>query len=351
MPSFLDFLFLFGRQEHARDLNFSGFRQESRLEPWYSCLSIPELGRSGRELRMSYNLKSVEPSQCQPHIPWSIRQTAIYHSQDLETGKAFWIIVKGDELIKDRIQESIETCKASKQVMELDSKGNAFATSLATHMVICDWCSENWRWYINYLEDALRNTAGLSFALMMDNPQSLDTVNSLNLAMTRTVSNQYSEKQRPSNSTLKLPPTSLKQPLKDSSGPLRGPPPPPGPPPVLNTRSAAKSPPASLTQYSFTDFQAVQLIGDRVNEVLLVLESNINILTKIQEHYDTVSQSEHCPKELRECKIHLEKFTRRINGIISDLHMQHSRGTTLQRQVTDRKDLARVTLLKLFMDE
>lgn len=347
MPSFLDFLFLFGRQEHARDLNFSGFRQESRLEPFYNHLEIPELGRSGRELRMCYNLKSVEQSEHQPHFPWSIRQTAIYHSQDLETGKAFWIIVKGDELIKKRIQDSIGV---SKRVNELDSKSNAFATSLATHMVICDWSSENWRWYISYLEETLRNMTGLSFAMMLDNPPNPNAGNFQKLGTSSRVSYPLSEKQWRSNRTSKLPPISPGLSLGGSSRPLPGPPPPPGPPPGINMLSSSQFPFPSLIQYSFTDLQATQLIGDRVNEVLLVLESNVSILKEIQEHYYMISESEHCPEELHDSRIHLEKFNKRINGIINDLHMQHSRGTTMLRQVKDRKDLVCVVLLKQFSE-
>jgi hypothetical protein len=340
MPSFLDFLLLFGRQEHAGDLNFSGFRQESRLEPWYSRLEIPELGRSGRELRMCYNLKSVEPSEYQTHMPWSIRQTAVYHSLDLETGKAFWVIAKGDELIKERIQDLMGPFRISKQVEELDYKGNAFATSLATHMVICDWCNEDWRWYINYLEEALRNMTGLSFAVMLDNPQHPVMEKSRKAATMSTVSHPFSEKRWWPKSTLKISPTSPKQSLEASPGPLLGPPPPPGPPSGLNALSSSQSPPTSLDQYSFTDLQAVQLAGDRVNEVLLILESNVSVLKKIQEHYHTVSRCEHFPEELdRGCRIQLERFDKRISGIVDDLRMQQSRATTLLRLVTDRKDL------------
>jgi hypothetical protein len=202
------------------------------------------------------------------------------------------------------------------------------------------------------LEETLRNKTGLSFAVILDNPQKPDTENSLKADTRSTVSYPFSEKRWRSSSTLKIPPTSPKQSLRGSTGPLLGPPPPPGPPPGLNTLSSNQSSPASLTQYSFTDFQAVQLIGDRVNEVLLVLESNISILTKIQEHYHTVSQSEHCPKELnRDCRIHLEKFEKRLSGIISDLQVQQSRGTTLLRLVTNRKDLVRVILSKHLLNE
>ena len=34
--------------------------------------------------------------------------------------------------------------------------GDAFATSLETHLLLCNWSGENWRWYINDLEDQLQ---------------------------------------------------------------------------------------------------------------------------------------------------------------------------------------------------
>lgn len=299
---------------------------------------------------MCYNLKSVEPSEHQPHMPWSIRQTAVYHSLDLETRKAFWIIVKGDELIKERIQDSMEPSRIPKQVEELDSKGNAFATSLATHMVICDWSNEYWRWYIGYLEETLRNKTGISVAVMLDNMPSLETEISRKATTMSTVSHPFSEKRWWSNRALITPPTSPKRSLNGSTKPILGLPPSLDPLPGLNLLSGSQSPPASPNQYSFTDFQEVQLTGDRVNEVLLVLKSNISILTKIQEHYRTVSQSEHFPKELnRDCRIQLERFENRISGIIDDLHMQRSRATTLLRLVADRKDLVWVILSKHFL--
>jgi hypothetical protein len=280
-------------------------------------------------------------------MPWSIRHTAVYHSLDLETGKAFWIIVKGDELIKERIRDSVGSSRIPKQVDELDSKGNAFATSLDTHMVICDWCSEHWRWYISYLEEMLRKKTGLSLAVMLDSPQSPGTEKSRKVATTSTLLHAFSEKRGWSNSTLKTSPTSPKQSLNSSTGPFIGPPPPPDSPLCSNALHSSQMQPVVSNHYSFTDFQEVQLTAERVNEVLLVLESNISVLTKVQEHYHTVSQSEHWPKELHhDRRIWLGRFEKRITSIINDLQTQQSRATTLLRLVTDRKALVCVMASK-----
>jgi hypothetical protein len=89
MPNFLDFLFPFGHQEYAEDFYFSGFREDTRLLLSDGGLKIPEFGRSGLEIRMCYSLKSVEPWKAKRDWPWAVRQTALYHSFDIVTGKSF----------------------------------------------------------------------------------------------------------------------------------------------------------------------------------------------------------------------------------------------------------------------
>jgi hypothetical protein len=61
MPDFLDFIFPFGKQLYTQDFHFSGFRHEERLSEDDRGLNLSHLGRSGRDVRMCYSLKSVEP--------------------------------------------------------------------------------------------------------------------------------------------------------------------------------------------------------------------------------------------------------------------------------------------------
>jgi hypothetical protein len=152
MAPFLDFVFPFGKQVYPRDFHFSGFREESRLVHGGRDAGIPELGRSGIGLKLCYNLRSVERSN-EPSLPWSIRQTAVYHDFDLETGRTLWVIVKGNKLIKKRINDSFPVQSAPR----IDSRIAAFSESLASHSLMCDWAGENWRWYINDLEDKLQD--------------------------------------------------------------------------------------------------------------------------------------------------------------------------------------------------
>jgi hypothetical protein len=74
----------------------SGFRQENHLNAAERTHKISSLGRSGRDFHMCYNLKSVERYPSASHWLWSIRQMAVYHSFDVETGKTFWIVLKAN---------------------------------------------------------------------------------------------------------------------------------------------------------------------------------------------------------------------------------------------------------------
>lgn len=158
MPTFLDFIFPFGFQEHQEDFHFTGFRQETRLLGNERGLKIAELERSGQDTQVCYSLKSVERSS-DPKFPWSIRQTAAYHSFDFGTGNAAWIIVKGNQLMKDRIKDS------SNDVDVFKSLGGAFNASLDSHLMICSWCAEEWRWYANFLESTLQEMTRRSLAI------------------------------------------------------------------------------------------------------------------------------------------------------------------------------------------
>jgi hypothetical protein len=343
MPSFLDFIFPFGRQENANDFYFSGFRQETRLEDVYKRLQIPEIGRSGREIRMCYNLKSVEPSEYQPSFPWSIRQTAVYHSLDVETGQTFWIILKGDELIKERIEETSGSPGGIHNPSDRVPWRDSFASSLATHMIICDWCGEDLRWYISYLEQTLQEKTRRTLAVKVETPASPVSEKVAKSITWNTVSTHIPEKSSfRSDSFFKR--SSPVSPLRATSIPAEVPParpsPPGPPPPRSNTMYSQMGGLPNPTNFSFADLQQVQLVEDKANEVLLILESNVNVLTELKEHYRSVTISEHCPEELiRDCSRDIQRFEKRIVGIINDLRIQQSRTTTLLRLLADRKSL------------
>lgn len=163
-PSFLDFVFTFGNKMNARDFHYSGLREESWIQETSRACSLPELCRSGREIRLCYNLRSVEPSPNEVDMQWSIRQCATYQSYDLETGNLLWIDIKANDVIKTRIKSEISLKSASKETLRFET----FNKLLSTHLIMCDWSGENWRWYINDLEDRLHKVGRGAIATPID---------------------------------------------------------------------------------------------------------------------------------------------------------------------------------------
>ncbi len=163
MVPFVDFLFSFGKQDYPREFHFSGLYHETNLSNNQPSLCLPELGRSGKGFRLCYNLKSVEPSDSQPQFPWSVRQLAVYHSFDVGNGKALWIIIKGDQLIKRRIKAATNPRNNKQQGFSGASEG--LSATLSIHLIIFDWCREQWRVYISYLEQ-LQDTATVRCSLI-----------------------------------------------------------------------------------------------------------------------------------------------------------------------------------------
>ncbi|KAF2183924.1 hypothetical protein K469DRAFT_710295 [Zopfia rhizophila CBS 207.26] len=168
MPSFLDFVFPFGEQEYAQDFYFTGFKEECLLGAKHRGLVLSELGRSGSEMRLCFNLRSVEESPRQVGLPWSIRQTAVYHTFDFETGKSVWITVKGSQDIKKRISNLVKPWNSS----TYGSIADAFEASLNVHLLICNWSLENWRWYINDLERDVHSSTQMALSTVVDRPPS-----------------------------------------------------------------------------------------------------------------------------------------------------------------------------------
>ena len=336
LPSFLEFLFPFGDQQYAQDFHFSGLKFEDQFSDVGSGLRIPELGWSGLDFQLCYNLKSIEPSKGQPEWPWSVRQAALYHSFDVETGRTNWIIVKADQLLKKRIKSAT----ASRGVSETLCYGTvdrAFASTLAVHIMMCEWYSENCRCYINFLEETLQSASRPTLSAMVDPFPNLMADEEPSILSQCT---KCKAKISPSNPLMQRPPAQayhLKdRPTSDFKTPsdvdLEWPSP-----------ECEKFQPSITTghqDFSFSDLQRIQHIQEKVNETLLVIKVNIDILTELRQHYRSIRESNGWPQELMlKCERDMFRFEKRVIAVESDFRMQQSRSETLVRLLADRKSL------------
>jgi hypothetical protein len=326
MPAYLDFLFPFGRQLYAKDFHFSGFRHENSLGDPGRAFNIPELGRSGQELRLCYSLKSVEPSGGHRDSPWTIRQTSIYHAFDMITGRATWVLIKGNELMRDRV-ESATGSHGLSELTSFATMDRAFATSLATHLIFCDWSGENWRWYINFLEESLQEKTRRTLVARVDTLSSpiSEKLTSRGTGLTAGVNSSLSpipEKLIPRGTDI----TTRSMTRPPPSAPID----PTNPPPKPDRRQ----------DFSFSQLQRVQFIEEKANEALLVLKANISVLSELDQCYRSVINSGDSPEEIASnCETDMTRFESRIASVINDLRMQQSRAETLLRLLADRKSL------------
>ena len=336
LPSFLDFLFPFGNRQYAQDFSFSGFKHEDQFSDVDCGLKIPELGWSGRDFQLCYNLKSAEPSTGQPEWPWSIRQSALYHSFDLETGRTTWIIMKGDQLLKKRIKLATGSRGLSETSL-FATVDRAFASTLAIHVIICEWSGENWRWYINFLEEALQATTRPTLSAMVD-PVPTSTADGAPSILGECADPRFGSVVPHANSPrlstqtfhLKDRPISACKTLSDVDLPM----------PELDVRNLQRRVVTGHPDFSFSDLQRIQFIQEKVNETMLILKLNIDVLVELRQHYLFFSESDGWPRELNlKCKREVIRFEKRVLAVENDLRMQQSRAETLLRLLADRKSL------------
>lgn len=340
MPGFLDFIFPFGLQENAQDFHFSAFREETHLLPAEKSLAIKEIGRSGRNISMCFNLKGVERSDAQSW-PWSMRQTSAYHSFDIETGKALWIFVKGNEVIEERVQSATSSDRLSRKG-PMETPGRVFSSTFDTHLILCEWSVENWRWYINYLEAVLQDMTSRSLAIRIGkNPKSApEETFHFTKARTLSAAQRGSQGLQPPRLHAPTPPRSRVPSYHTTNPPPSGSAPPPKvlPPGMARPSLEKDHKTEELEDFSFHDLQQVQFIEEKMNECLLVIDSNVHVLTELRGYYNSLTELAEWPLA-EACSADVVRFSKRIASTITELRMHHSRAETMLRLLGERKSL------------
>lgn len=356
-PEFVDFLFPFGLQSYKQDFYFSGFCQRTQLaEHWRNNAANARPVR--KKFQVCYNLKSVEPSNADK---WSICHCAVHHAFDMEEVRTSWIIVKGDELMKRRI-ESATSDRGPSKTSDFESIDRAFNASLETHLIFCDWSGENWRWYINCLEDRFQELTRSTFSAPVHvsmfsaaekdqfslNPRTNTggTHRSRFSRFSRTQT-QITEKGsfkpalKPRLSaprTYTNPDTGISQPLPPDEDHYED----------DNERERPQNPTdikaedENREKFSFDNLRKVHEIAEKANEAVLVLKQNMNILALLKNYYKSTSTHNDFPKELaNSCKGATGDFALRIEGLGNDMQIQILRLETLLCLIGDRKTLVK----------
>jgi hypothetical protein len=388
MPSFLDLVFTF--KARRRPLNYALFRHENYLDESVPCLPLPHLGRSGIQVQHAFNLLTVEKTDlAHEKNQWPLRHASLYHSLDLKTGRAVYILLKGNPELARRIKDATERNRH----LRADSPRTpeqSFVASLQIHLIMLEWSVENWSEYIDSMEETLRTQSveakvapvatvtspvnlaqslhrrGSSFTprgvsrTALSRQGTMHTTTSRSATMTRSRgSRQDSFRGEPSTPPSPASPTrtmsrtlsgfsarvgsrSLSGFLRRASGGLES-------EAALAQDSIVEEEPDQLidqlaeleNRFSFNELQRLSLTGDEIDRSILALEQTRDVVSQVQEQYQAVISSHAFTTLLdgEKCKAEVAVFFRRVRSILHDMAVHRRRLLDLSRTVQNDKHM------------
>ena len=352
MPQFVDLLLPFGERTIAEDFFSNCFYQQTRLGNDAHSLHIPERAWSGQDFQICYSLKSVERSEVQTEWPWSIRHCAMQHVFDVGNVRSTWLIVKGNRVLENRIT-SATSGHAPRDFSSYESVGKAFSSALSTHLITIDWSAENWRWYINFLEDKFREISEGAISTDADIPMSPKETEDVFALGPRTNTQNTNQTSRPRAFSFRsavqkantmpsvtevVPPQQFQITKSGKKQPL---------PPGISTASP-EVPKSRGVQHDiygqplfrFRHLQDIQDFEESANDTILVLKLNMNICKEISDFYRSLFRNKELPDTILDtCQESLIRFERRVQGVTSHMGSQVLRVEGLLRLIADRKTL------------
>ena len=357
MSDLVDFLFPFGQQIQTEDVHFSAFRHRTRTSTLRKGLQVQEMGWSGRDYSLCYNLKSIESRPTEVGHRWSIRHCAISHTFDIECLRQNWIIIKAGPEIQDRVASAAGDYGLP-DLRNYQSIDRAFAASLMIHLIICDWSLENWRWYVNRLEHDFRDLSDRTVVddveffpvsrkqmpIDVDKPARSKTGFSLKSIRSKM---SKSEPIRPISRTESSMDARLKSPIPQfHKDPVTGDPLPPGM--TLediemssSLRHHSEGDPGQ-TDFTFRDLQTIHDMDSKAKDAALVIEHNLIVLGQLQEYYLFLFESKSLPKEIKDCcEEEVNHFELRVKGVANEFRAHKARLDALLSLIDDRRTLVR----------
>ncbi|KAK5720387.1 hypothetical protein LTR17_015024 [Elasticomyces elasticus] len=332
MSSFMDCVFSFGFREHSQDCSLAAFYSNNRLAESQRGLRITDLGRSGRMMEHCYSLKSVERSNGQLDWPWAVRQCSIYHALDLETAQATWIVIKANRLMEKLVADATAPPQYRTKLAP-GSVDTAVAAALVVHQLVVAWSSDNWHWYISFLESALQDITRPTLAATME-PERPARAIRLFPEMPFLAS--------PAHSTFETPVVEKQMSWKRAASTLKT-----LVPRRIATRRSQQAHvsdeddrPATVSGHRFTfkDLPRVHYIEERANETLGILQNNDEVLESLKADYEDVAASLG-KGDAEVLDTAMIQFLKSVSASQKKLRLQQARVGKLLRLLADRKTL------------
>ncbi|CEF88189.1 hypothetical protein FGSG_12829 [Fusarium graminearum PH-1] len=325
-PSFLTCLYSFRRSLSAHEwCNLPQFNDDNTLlSKEKHILPLPGLNRSGREIRYSFVLRSVESSESITTKPksWGIRQLAVYHSFDVVSGQAFWVTCKGNSLNEELFKEALSDTRN-----ELDSVPECFNFSLETLGMILDWCDSNWIFYINELLQNVKpqvdkaRTPGIHDEARL----SSDVRHATGLSSTPSEKSPGCAAVLLHDGKHRVYHDDRAKKFEDR---LK----------KLEDEDWVKK----LQGFSFDDVEGLQQGLEKIQEALLVLKLNKQVVRQIREHYECVMNEYTIPvleSIQAECRFSGVELFQRAKGVEANLEARQAQLEALFLLVKESKEM------------
>ncbi|KAJ9644872.1 hypothetical protein H2204_001334 [Knufia peltigerae] len=342
MPSFIDLMASFGRGA-PYDYQYCGFRSDIRLSMRNSALAVPRIKRSGQVLELCYSLRAVEPSTSLLNWPWSIKQLAVSHTIDVETGQSTWLVFKADDTIKDRIMSATRSASLP-QVNAFQDANEALASSFGIHLILCQWAAEHWRWYVNFLEQKVQDITRVKVfgavepprsprsarqALAKINPAARSATFSLSKTLSR-ISTWGSVRQSSQRSRGSAPDLSehVSTPGLSENSTNQ----------LLTKKEVIEE--DEDVGFSLDDLQQIQHIEEQIQQAMLVQTTAVKVLEQLRNFYQSLQEHPEWHLNLSPAsRGSLTRFCNHIENIQFDLNSQYTRSETLVTLLANRKNL------------
>ncbi|RSM05248.1 hypothetical protein CDV31_009646 [Fusarium ambrosium] len=309
MARFLDFWCAFTYRETPH--SFTHFRNEDYLDSRHRQPGLDVMGRSGIKLQHCFNLLGIERSRDKKG--WELRHTAAYHSYDLKEGRTLWVVLKGDNTMRKRLESATEE-SIKKGDMSPHSAHDSFAQTLTDHFLIMQWCIENWESYAESLERKHGSISGVADHANVD-----DMAEDIGIRKELEKMEFHPGPRQQTGGLTKSPETPgfvRKLSMKVATG--------------FSTVTQAAPPHRRVEHHKIEDlvqFSKLQLlssVGKRLAEAISAISQNRRVLAQIKDYYRELVTSEgfkrHISKStLKFCRQAVSEFVMKVGRLEDDL--------------------------------
>jgi hypothetical protein len=342
MPSFVEFCFELKSREDP--VSTTLFRQEDLSDNHDSEGPKKPLGNAGMQIQHAFNLLGLEEERTRYDYAWPFRHVTIYHSFDTKSGKAFWIIIKGNTVIRDLITSSTRGAETV-EPEAMKTPMRAFVASLRVQLQILEWCTQHWGDYIDYLESQSKKSSALvtqsPVAQLAENiPASLavsrqPTMESLRRSRRQTDASQQTTPRRPmmprfvrgwsSLSRMTSTLSTCSQPVGAGLANLQ----------MSQTSGTKMRDVTPEDVFTFDELQALHKLSAAVDKAIMMIDQNRRVLVEIREKYRALGESRSFLTHFGDESLGTDilNFVQQIRSLEGDLDNHQTRLKTLLRRL------------------